>query len=239
MALTVVALALLVSRSRATERRAAAVPAGLLITGFVLSLALVGAGFDDLITRNVIALWLPAAVLIAAGLAVPRARAAGVAVTVLLCAVGVAATVGIDTNRSMQRPDWRQVAAALGPRPARGSDRVILVQRYRTLLPLSLYLPHLGFLPARGARVSELDVVSISAPAQPLCWWGAACNLIPSRLQPRYDVPGFHTVWRRRVLQFTILRLSCNRPLALTPASVSAALTTTRLRHDGVLLQRG
>jgi mannosyltransferase len=239
MALALVAVGLVAIRGRSAERRAALVAGGLVGAGVALCLMLIAAGFDDLITRNIIALWLPAAILVAGGLALERARGAGAAVTVLLCALGIAVTAGIDANRSLQRPDWRQVAAALGPQPAHGAERVILVQHYRTLLPLSLYLPHLGFLPAGGARVSELDIVSDSAPSQPLCWWGAACNLDPSRLQPRYDMPGFHALWRRQVLQFTILRLISSRPLPLTPTVVSAALTSTSLRRDVLLLQRG
>ena len=87
----------------------------------------------------------------------------------------------------------------LGPRAAPTSPgRAILVQHYRTLLPLSLYMPHLEFLRARSAVVDQLDVISIRSPQQPLCWWGAACNLIPSQMQTTYDIPGFHTVWRRK-----------------------------------------
>jgi mannosyltransferase len=239
MALALAGLGLLAIRGRRPERRAALVAGGLVGAGSALCLALVAAGFDDLITRNIIVLWLPAAIVVAGGLALERARPAGAAVVVLLCVIGIVATVGIGANRSLQRPDWRQVAAVLGTQPAQGPGRVILIQRYLTLLPLSLYLPHLGLLPAGGARVSEFDVVSAGAPSQPLCWWGAACNLTASQLQPRYDVPGFHALWRRRVLQFTVVRLVSSRPLSLTRASVSAALTTTRLRQDDLLLQRG
>ena len=72
-----VALALVAADGRSTERRAAQVAGGLALAGFALSLALVAVGFDDLITRNVIALWLPAALVVAAGLSVAAAPAAG------------------------------------------------------------------------------------------------------------------------------------------------------------------
>ena len=91
------------------------------------------------------------------------------------------------------------MAQALGPRPPTGSSgRLILIQRYRDLLPLSLYLPDLHFLRRPGADVTQLDVISISAPRVPLCWWGAACNLSPSTLQRSYPIPGFRVAWRRR-----------------------------------------
>ena len=84
----------------------------------------------------------------------------------------------------------------------------------------------------------ELDVVSISAPRERLCWWGAACNLTPSQMQSSYPIPGFHEVSLRRAYQFTIMRLVARRPIALTPAEVSRALTTTTLRRDELLIQR-
>ena len=84
----------------------------------------------------------------------------------------------------------------------------------------------------------NLDVISIRSPQQPLCWWGAACNLIPSQMQARYDIRGFHAVWRKQVEQFTILRLVPDRPLTLSAAAVSKALHTTELRHDDLLVQR-
>jgi hypothetical protein len=131
------------------------------------------------------------------------------------------------------------VARVLGPRPAAGaSQRAILVQHYRDLLPLSLYLPDLAFWRNhRPETVRELDVVSISAPRERLCWWGAACNLSPSQMQRSYPVRGFHEEWVRHIYQFTIMRLVANRPIALTPAEVSSVLTTTTLRRDDLLIQ--
>jgi hypothetical protein len=127
----------------------------------------------------------------------------------------------------------------LGPRPAPAvSERAVLVQDYRDLLPLSLYLPGLKFLGGPGARVTELDVVSIKSPRVPLCWWGAACNLSGSRMQRTYSIRGFHVVWRRRALQFTVLHLVSPKPVFLTPAIVAAALRTTTYRRDELLVQR-
>ncbi len=241
IAFALVALALLATRATPSERRPALLAGGLAVAGFLLALALAAIGFDDLITRNIIVLWLPAALLIAGGLAARRAQPVGLAVTVVLCAIGLTATIAIAVDHSMQRPDWRPVARALGPGPVSGPTepaRAVLIQHYRTLLPLSLYLPHLAFLPARGVRVSELYVISMTAPGQPLCWWGAACNLIPSQMQRRYDIPGFRVRWRRHIHQFTIMRLTSAHPVLLTPAAVSRALRTTTLRRDDLLVQR-
>ena len=227
-------------------RRGPALTGGALaLAGFLLSLALVAAGHDALITRNLIALWLPAAIAVAAGVSALAQRgaraapAAAVAITAALCTIGVTAVVGVAADRSLQRPDWRPVAAMLGSGPPAGTVRIILIQHYRDLLPLSLYVRHLAFLPAPGeSRVGEIDVIAISSPRQALCWWGAACNLTSSRLQAVYPIPGFHELWRRRVLQFTIMRLVSDGPWPVARGAVAAALTATSLHRDDLLIQR-
>jgi hypothetical protein len=205
---------------------------------------MIAAGIDDLITRNLIALWVPAALLVAGGLGARRAGRVGVAAAAVLCATGVVAAVGVAQDRSFQRPDWRGVARVLAARPAPGVARAILVQHYRYMLPLSLYLPGLRDWPRRGGRptgairVRELDVISINAPHVPLCWWGAACNLTGSRLQRSYPVPGLRTLWVRHAYQFTVMRLVAAAPIKLTPRVLSQALTTTTLGRDQLLWQR-
>jgi hypothetical protein len=116
------------------------------------------------------------------------------------------------------------------------------------VLPLSLYMPGLKSWPHHGTnkfseyvgtnRVGEFDVIAIAAPRVYLCWWGAACNLTPSRLQSSYPIRGFHVAWIRHVYQFTILHMVATRPVALTPRAVSNALTETHLKFDDLLLQR-
>jgi mannosyltransferase len=239
MALAVVALLLLAFRATAAERRPALVAGGLALGGFILALLFVAVGFDDLITRNIIALWLPAAIVIAGGLAVRRAPLVGGAVAVVLCTTGLWASIGIATTRSMQRPDWRYVARALGEQAgAAGSGRLVLVQHYSYLLPLSLYLPGLRVL-HRPEPVRQIDVISVVSPSQPLCWWGAACNLIPSAMQRRYDIAGFHAVSRRHVLQWTILTLDAAHPVPVSRRLVARALHTTSLHRDVLIYQPG
>jgi hypothetical protein len=239
-ACVLLALTLLVLRAEPREQRAALVVASIMASGLILSVLIVFAGTDDLLTRNVLALWLPAALLVVAGLGTRRARILGLAAACALCATGVVAAVGVAADRGVQRPDWRVVAQVLGPAPQPGSPpRAILVQHYRDLLPLSLYVRHLRAWP-RGdpaVRVRELDVIAIKAPRVHLCWWGAACNLSPTRLQSSYPIHGFHELWRRRALQFTVLRLVSPTPTLLTSAAVSAALRATTFRKDELLVQ--
>jgi mannosyltransferase len=231
------ALALLTRRTLRAQRRGALVASGIALSGFAISLALIVGGFDDLITRNIIELWLPAAIVLAAGLAAPRAGRLGLALALALCAIGIIGDVAVAADHSLQRPDWRPVARALGPAPTGVAGRAILIQHYAYRLPLSLYMRRLVVM-GRAARVTELDVISMRSPQQPLCWWGAACNLIPSSMQSAYSIRGLRSVSEQHVAQFTIRRLTSARPIRLTRAEVAAALRTTTLRHDVLLIQR-
>jgi mannosyltransferase len=232
-------LVLLVLRGDGRTRRRAAVVACIALGGLALNLALIAAGIDDLITRNVIALWVPAALVVAAGLGARRAGPVGLAAAAILCGAGVVAAVGVATQARFERPDWNAVTQALGPAPGgRHPGRVIVVQRYRDLLPLSLKLADLHFMRRPAADVSQLDVISISAPRVRLCWWGAACNLSASTMQRSYPIPGFRPAWRRRVRQFTVLALQAPHPVRVTRAEVERALRTTRLSSDGLLFER-
>jgi mannosyltransferase len=234
-----IAFALLALRSDRVERSGALVAGTIAVAGFVLNLLMIGGGIDDLITRNILALWPPAAIVVAAGLGARRAGWIGVVTAAAVCITGIVAVVGVDTTRGYQRPDWRAVGRVLGASPAPGvAARAVLVQDYRDRLPLSLYVPGLDFLNAPSARVTELDVVSIRAPRVRLCWWGAACNLSGSRMQRDYPIPGFHVVWRRNAYQFTVMRLESSKPVVITPAIVAAALRTTTFRRDELLVQR-
>lgn len=242
-ALAVFGVVLLITRAVGSGRRGALLAGGIALAGLVLNLLLVGGRVDDLLTRNVIALWVPAAIAVAGGFAAGRARLVGAAAATGLCVIGLVAAVGVARDRNLQRPDWRGVAALLGPRPsgaAATGGRVILVQRYKDLLPLSLYLPGLKFVPTHRARASELDVVSVTTPhSAGLCWWGSACNLRASRMQASYPIPGFRPVWRRRIYQFTVLHMvAVNGPVLVRAGQIAEILTTTRMRENELVVQR-
>jgi mannosyltransferase len=238
-ALALAGLLLLALRSDALARRRALALGAVAIGGVILNLMLIAAGVDDLITRNLIVLWVPAALVLAAGFGARWAGRLGVGAAVALCAIGVVAAVGVASNRQFQRPDWRVVASMLGPGPpATGPGRLILVQHYRDLLPLSLYLHGLRRMGRAQTDVNELDVVAMSAPRVDLCWWGAACNLSASAMQSSYPLHGFRAVWRRHDLQFAVLAIRSSRPVELDRAEISRMLTSTTLRRDVLLVQR-
>jgi mannosyltransferase len=232
-----VALVLLVLRANAVERRPAAQAAALVVTGFALNLLLILLGYDDLITRNLLALMVPALLVLAAGLGARRAGYLGLVTAAVLCALGITAAVGVASDQILQRPDWRPVARTLGPAP-HGPGRVILIEKYRMLLPLSLYMPGLRRIaPKTGVIANQFDVIAIAAPKVPtFCWWGAACNLIPSRLQAAYRIAGFRFVWRRQVRQFTVEQFVSRH--SVRSATIAHALTGTVLGNDDFLYQK-
>lgn len=159
-------LILLATRADPSDRRPVLLAGALAGAGLAMNFVLIAAGVDDLITRNLIALLVPVLILFSGGLGARRAGLAGLVATVVLCVIGITAALGVAADRSLQRPDWRPVARALGPRPAPGQPgRVILIQHYLTLLPLSLYLSHLKHLPPSGETADQLDVISIPRPS--------------------------------------------------------------------------
>ena len=254
VALAVFGVVLLLSRGAASERRGAYIAGAIALGGLVICLLLAAVGIDDLLTRNLLALWVPAAIAVAAGFAVRRPRLLGAGAATALCVIGVVAAVGVARTPDLQRPRWQQLAALIGIHPPPGG-REILVQRYKDLLPLELYLPHLKFVAGRcqgeivhghcggqivhEAVVSEFDIVAFNPPASGgICWWGSACNLKSSTLQASYPIPGFRAVWRRQVYRWTVLRLlAVNGPTLVRAGEVARLLHTTVMHQDELVVQ--
>ena len=244
--LGVAGLVLLAKRASITERNRALGIAGIAVGGFALVMIVVWAGSDTVLTRNLLGLWLPAAIVLACGLGAARAGRLGIAIAAVICALGVAATVSVATDATLQRPDWPAVVRALGPWPRAGqprdATRLLVFQRNVWLESLTnVYITHTRRL-AHGKPhdVAEIDVIANSSPPGSnkhwLCWWGAGCNLYPSRLQKSYAIPGFHAVSTARVKQFTILRLVSDRPRRVYQRQIRRAMVATPFY--GLLIQR-
>jgi mannosyltransferase len=235
-----VAAVLLARRSEASERRGALAAGALATSGFLLCVALVLVA-DELITRNVMVVLIPLIVLIAGGLGARRAGALGLIGAAALCTVGVVAAIGVASDWRYQRPDWRALAATIESGPPAATGRAILLENYPGRIPLELYLPGLRFIsgPA-GVRVHELDVVAIKAPGFGwFCWWGSACNIIPSQLDTSIRIRGFHRYGPLlHATQFTILRLRSSGAVRLTLSEVSRALRNSGLMWFGLMLTR-
>lgn len=227
-AIIALSIALLVWRTRRIERQGALLPGALALAGFLLAAI---PGHSTFLGRNLLPIWLPAAVFVAAGLGAAHARVVGVAATIGLCAIGLIAVISVDTTYQFQRPNWQLVANALGPWPARGQTtadgRVIVIQDNVGGMELRPYLADLHYLAQPTLdHITEIDVVA-ALPHKGLggfCWWGSECNLVPSKLDRDYRIPGFQIVSRTRVRDFSILTERSARPMKLSTGELPAPL---------------
>ena len=168
-----------------------------LATGVPVALALAGA--DYLITRNVLATLVP--LLVVAGAAGARTRAGPVLVAGL-CAVGVVAFVGVETNVAYQRDDWRGVARVLGR--ASAATRAVVVDPASGSIPLSVYTARLrAVTPSEAVTTREIDVVLLG---------GAPEHAAPA-------LPGFEAALLHSG-GFTVLRYRAAAPVAVSYAQL-------------------
>jgi mannosyltransferase len=238
-ALVALAVAALLAGGERPMRRAAAMALATAGAALLPALALVGLGLDYLITRNVIFAVVPLVVFVAIGLAALRARWAAAAAAVALAALGVAATVRVDTSAALQRPDWRVVAHALGP--DLHARAIVVAGSYRGR-PVKTYLPHTGFMTQPAPAVREIDVIGMRGPREAGCWWGAECNLPDATPDTRPPARGFHLLSRQRAGNFTIARFGSATPVAFDTCSATfrsgARFRGTRAVSVIVLVQR-
>jgi MFS family permease len=189
-ALVLAAIALLYYRGTAREKRAAMRPLIFAAVCFALPVFAAIVGTDRLITRDVLPLWVPAMIFLAACLGVRRAPKLGAAITVALCAIGIFVSLAVVQDTFLQRPDWQAVADTIGTKvptkDGKQTRRVIMVINNQGVLQMGVFMKNLGAY--RGWRqndVTEVDIVvarSVHVLGAPNCWWGSGCQLGPMSL---------------------------------------------------------
>lgn len=199
------AIALLWRRGAESELRAArnvAIVAGVAIgLPLVLAIAHVVDVFDG---RNVIATWIPLAVLVAAGLGAARAGWSGVLLGVALCAVSLAVVVAINLTPVYQRDNWRGIAHALST-PA--GNRVVVGEEFASL-PLSIYLGQLRGATGKSVSPREIDFVALRIRRS------AQAPLPP--VVPTTPPAGFHLAGVRRTETYAVSRFVAPRPTTVS-----------------------
>jgi mannosyltransferase len=211
-------------RASRDERGSIVFVARLAAGGFGIVIALIVLGFDQLNTRNLLALWLPVGLVIAAGLGIRRDGALGATGAAALCAIGIATVIGVAVNPGYQRPAWRAVARAIDS----GASRAVFTIDGCQLLPLSLYVPHLHLATAGGAVVREIDVIAATGQTT---WYdvvfsGGFVVCKPQRHPAMIPVHlgNFRAIGRVvRVNQFAVLRLRSAVPIRVTQGTFAAA----------------
>jgi hypothetical protein len=126
----------------------------------LVPIALAALGTDYLVARNLIAAWLPVAIVVAAACTAPRTLPFGVVLSILLLGAFVYAGFKINATPQYERPDWRGVARALGT-PS-GSRAIVAYDSSYATQPLSLYLRGVPWSQriAGPVSVGEVDIVA-------------------------------------------------------------------------------
>ena len=194
--LALVGLLMLALLGDPSERRRAGVAAAVGVAGVVAPLALAAVGADYLDGRNLLPVFTPLILVIAAGFGVRRAPEAGILAAAAFCFCSLVFTIEIDRLPRLQREDLRNAADRIGaPRPG----VAIVTIRYATSQPLLYYL---GADVARGPLppLREIDLVGSKL----------AANRNARRLLP----PQFHRVESEPVsYNFTLTRFRAPLPV--------------------------
>ncbi len=221
-ALLVAVGALLALGGDCRARRGAAVAA--VIGGAVWVLPLLAAlgGQDYFLSRNVIGAVVPFAVVLGAACSAPRLRVLGGLLALVLTAMFAYATIQVQTQAYLQRPDWRSVARALGTATV---PRAIIAANGTTANPLKIYLPRVRWAQPQNERVwvREIDVVGdrkriplrpvrIVLPKQPPMWLRARGAPTPAMQAP----PGTRLVDRFVVRSWVVGRFELDHPRQMT-----------------------
>jgi 4-amino-4-deoxy-L-arabinose transferase-like glycosyltransferase len=189
LALAAVVIALLIAGGDRAGVRGAFIAAALAGVVILVPLVLAALGSDYLVARNVIPAWLPLAIVLAAACTGPRIVPAGAALAVLLIGAFLYGTIYIERTPQYQRPDWRGVAAALGP--ATGERAIAVYDGPFGAQPLSIYLPRAPWgQSTQPVEMKELDIVGNpwQVLRRPL---PAGITLISSRIVHEFVVDRF------------------------------------------------
>lgn len=164
--------------------------------------------------RNVIAIWVPWAVLLAAGLGVARAPKAGALLGLGLCAVSLAVIAATNLTPGYQRDDWRGAAQAL---PKSGPSDRILISELDSSLPLSIYLPATRALTGSTVWARELDFIALRTRR-------TGRSPLPPQA-PTQAPPGFHFVGMRKTESYVVSTF-------LAPRAMTVSLRLLRKLSD-------
>jgi mannosyltransferase len=193
LAAMIAALALLAVRGERDECRAAGrmLAIGAVTVAAPVALALLAAGKDYVLARNLLPALVPLLAAVAVGLTLRRARRAGLAIATVLIAYSLGFSILASASPSLQRPDWSAVAAKLGE-PA--APRAMVSWKLGSA-SLRYYLSTGSFQvqPSDGFAwyVHEIDFVS-DGPAPPP---------LPRQLGPGFRQVGYEDtgrLWIRR-----------------------------------------
>ncbi|HEV7461814.1 MAG TPA: glycosyltransferase family 39 protein [Solirubrobacteraceae bacterium] len=204
---------------RGRERRSALLALAVGGSAVAIPLGMAALGADLLNPRNVAAAWLPLTIVAAAGLGSRRAGRAGSVAAAVVCGGSLALTVAMMTRPGLQRPDWRAVAAEMGPIT---SARAVIADASGAE-PLRLYLPDVALGAASSPTViREIALVRHISHVGPY----AGCRRLrclpaspPASAADAVRLPVRHA----RIGDYALARWSLRRPVRVTPGRLRLA----------------
>jgi mannosyltransferase len=214
---------------RGQQRRSALMALAIGGCAVAIPLAMAVVGADLLNPRNVAAAWLPLTVVVAAGLGSRRAGRAGGVGAAVVCAGSLVATVGMKARSDLQRPDWRAVAAEMGPTT---SARAVIAD-VTGAEPLRLYLPEVAATAASSSPtlIREIALVRHIPRVGP----NAGCRRLrclpaspPASAADAVRLPVRHA----RIGDYAVARWRLRHPVRVTPGRLRLA-TLQRLDPYG------
>lgn len=218
-ALALAALGLLLWRGDADERRGAGVAAAVGLAGVGLPLLLGAFGADYFDGRNLIPVFVPLIVVLAAGFGIRRAGPAGLGLATAFCLCSLVFAIEIDRLPRLQREDLRNAAAEVGPlRPG----KAVVTIRYSGNQPLRWYLDA-RFAGGPLPPLREIDLVGS----------GIAARRSARRLLP----PAFREVESKPVsYNFTLTRFRAPHPVRVPLATLEQGALVGGGERASVLL---
>jgi hypothetical protein len=198
---------LLLSGDRVRQRQigiALSVSAAAIVVPVILALL----GHDYLDARNLIGAWAPLAIGVAAGFAI-ASRPGLLAAAALVTAFCFVALAG-ELDTSVQRTDYRGLAAALGPSPGPGQRTIVVTPEFNWT-PLTFYLPGYPSIASGDVGVREIDLVG---------WQSATLSpqTITSLLRR-----GFHLTKDRVIQKLRLARFLASHPVSMSREELVAS----------------
>jgi 4-amino-4-deoxy-L-arabinose transferase-like glycosyltransferase len=164
------------------------IPWSIVAAGVLIVLAPALTGDDYVVTRNLLALWVPFAIGLAVVFADPATGRVGLATAGALCVIGVGLVAWTAATPAAQRPDYEGLAKELGE-PAR--DRLVVSQTGFSS-PLAIYLD--GARPAADDELATEELVVVTPkPTEDYgvgpCWWLSTCGGVDLLPVPAFAPP--------------------------------------------------
>ena len=186
--LAAIGLLVLYGAARAGWPQRIALPWGVFLGGLgVLAIAALG-GDDYIVSRNLLGLFVPFVIGLAAILVSAPLAPVGTAVAIALCTVGGALALWTAATPEAQRPGYEQLAAELGT----SSQERLVVSQTGFSSPLALYLDGARVAGEDDLSAAELIVVQprvTESYAVGPCWWLWTCGGVDLNPTPPFAPP--------------------------------------------------